>query len=74
MSAPFVLSIEITEGESFKHGYHLGTILSIAKVIAEERFNARVQNRQPVVTVALLQNNHIVDVFYGDKWHSEMGA
>lgn len=73
MINPYILSIETTEGNSYKHGFHLGTILDVAKAIAEEQFNARVANRQPIVTVALMRNGKIIDVFYGNGlWHSEM--
>jgi hypothetical protein len=69
----YILSIETTEGVSHQHGFHLGTDLSLAMTIAEDKFKAMVANQQPVVTVALMQDGKLVDVFYGNGWHSEQG-
>ena len=67
---PYVLSIEETHGKSKQHGFHLSTDLKLAKQIAAEKFHARVKYNMPVVTVALMQNNKIVDCYDG-KWASE---
>ncbi len=64
---PFILSIETTSGVSHQHGFHLGTDETLARQIAEERFHGRVAAGLPVVTVALLRDHRIVDVFDG-KW------
>ena len=61
----FTLSIEDTAGHSFQHGFHLGTDERLARQIAEEKFNARIKHGLPVVTVALIHDRKIVDVFDG---------
>lgn len=63
----YILSIEDIEGQSFKCGYHLGTILSVAKQIAEERFHGRIRVGLPVVSVALLADGKMRH-FYDGKW------
>lgn len=65
--SPFVLSIEVAAGRSIQYGFHLGTDERLARQIAEEKFNARVAHGLPVVTVALMRDRRIVDVFDG-KW------
>ena len=67
---PFILSIETTAGQTFQHGYHLGTDERLARQIAEEKFHMRVAARIPTVTVALMRAGKIVDVFDGE-WQSE---
>ena len=64
----FCLSIEETEGASRLHGFHLGTIESVARSIAEETFHARVRHALPVVTVALMLNGKVFDVYDGRWW------
>ncbi len=71
--APFCLWIETTPGKSVQHGFHLGTDEKLARQIAEEKFNARVEHGLPVVTVALMRNRKIVDVFDG-KWFNQSYA
>ena len=61
----FVLSIEDVAGHSFQYGFHLGTDERLARQIAEEKFNARVANNMPVVTVALMRAGKMVDCFDG---------
>jgi hypothetical protein len=68
---PYVLSIEVKEGETVQHGFHLGTQLPLARQIAVEMFHARANNGLPVVTVALMQNGKVVDVYSGKYWDSE---
>ena len=70
MTQPFTLSIEITAGQSFQHGFHLGTDERLAHQIAEEKFHARANNGLPVVTVALMRNGKMVDC-YGGRWFRE---
>ncbi len=67
----FTLSIETTEGHSYLHGFHLGTIESIARQIAQERFHARIRHNMPTVTVALLLDGKMFDCYDGDCWSSE---
>jgi len=69
--SPFILSIEPVNGETFRHGFHLGTDLRLAKQIAVEKFNARnkiagLETR----TVALIRDGEIVDVF-DSVWFNE---
>ena len=68
--APFCLSIETAPGKSEQYGFHLGTDEKLARQIAEEKFTLRVANGLPVVTVALMRNRKIVDVFDG-KWFNQ---
>jgi hypothetical protein len=67
---PFTLSIETTAGQSFQHGFHLGTDERLARQIAEEKFHARANNSLPVVTVALMRNGKVVDC-YGGYWFGQ---
>jgi hypothetical protein len=69
----FLLSVEVTEGNSFIHGFHLGYDEAEARALAVERFLGRVGWGLPVVTVALLRNGKVFDTFYGSYWHSEIG-
>ena len=72
--SPFVLSIETTEGVSEQYPYHLGTDIQLAKRIIEEKFAAYVGIGKPVVTMALMRDNRIVDVYYGGgQWDSRLG-
>lgn len=72
MTQPYILSIETSEGHSFKHGYHLGTDLEIAKTIAAERYEGRVKVGLPTITVAVMLSDRIVDVYYGNgEWHND---
>lgn len=70
MTTTFTLSIEDVAGHSFQHGYHLGTDEQIARQIAVEKFHARIEHKLPVVTVALLRGNKMVDCYDG-VWASE---
>ncbi len=69
----YTLSIEPTEGETFQHGFHLGTDLKLARQIAEEKFNARNASGMPTRTVALfrgaVRDGDMVDVYDG-QWAS----
>lgn len=67
---PYVLSIEPIDGETFKHGFHLGTDLDIAKKFAAEMFHARNREGWHTRTVALLSDNKIVDVYDG-TWRND---
>lgn len=74
-----VLSIEPKGGETFIHGFHLGTDLKMAKLIAsiifhgrndsplERDFKGRIMRTQ---TVAIKQGDEILDVYDG-RWASE---
>jgi len=64
-NAVFTLSIEPTEGRAFQHGFHLGTIETIARREAEDRFNGRNASGLYTRTVALIRDGRIVDVFDG---------
>lgn len=67
--APFLMSVESTHGNATVHGFHLGTIESIARQIVEEKFHAMLRNNMPVRTIALIRNRRIVDVYSGE-WES----
>ena len=69
----FILSIE-TDAGTYRHGFHLGTDETNAREIAEGAFRwAPRQDKAPgatrIVTVALLQEGRLFDV-YGGSWHS----
>ncbi len=55
------LSIEPIGKPAYQHGFHLGTIESVARQIAEEMFAAR----QDIRTLALIRDRRIIDVFDG---------
>lgn len=71
MTSPFTMSIEESFGNSKQYGFHLGTDEKLARTIVEDKFKARVSHHMPTVTIALILDKKIVDVFYGDKWASE---
>jgi hypothetical protein len=73
MADPFVLSIEPTEGQSFVHGFHLGTQEPLARQIAEERFHARNKAGMWTRTVALMRSGRMVDCYDG-RWSSAYSA
>ena len=72
--APFLLSIEPTEGESFIYGFHLGTDERDARKAAEDIFKHRrwFERRRNVTirTVALKRDGKLFDVYDG-QWNSE---
>lgn len=70
MSNPFTMSIEETPLNSKQYGFHLGTDEKLARTIVEDKFKARKLFNIPTVTIALMRDKKIVDVFYGDKWHN----
>jgi len=70
----FTMSIEAPEGRSHMHPYHLGTIESIARTCAVDKFHAMTKCGQSVVTIALIRDGRIFDVYYGNGWHSELKA
>ena len=66
----FTLSIEETEGKSRQHGFHLGTDEKLARQIVEEKMQAFLSHRMPVVSMALICDHKIFDVLYTDgTWH-----
>lgn len=71
MSKPFTMSIEEVAGKGKQHGFHLGTDEKLARTIVQDKFKARSMFNMPTITIALIRDNKIVDVFYGDKWASE---
>ena len=66
MSDTITMSIEPIDGPAYQHGFHLGTIESIARQIVEETFAAR----RDVRTIALIRDRRILDVFDG-TWDSD---
>lgn len=68
----YYLSIEPTQGPSFREGYHLGTDLVFAKAEAEVRFRARNASGLHTRTVAVMQAGRVVDTFDGG-WASHYG-
>ena len=68
----FTASIETTEGKSFQHCWHLGTIEPTARACVEDLFRGRVATQLPTVTIALKFDGKIVDVFDGKDWSSDI--
>lgn len=77
MPSTYQLSIEPVNGATFRHSFHLGTDLRVARNVAVDIF----YNRKwwprvgdvKVRTVALVLDNKIVDVFDGE-WTSDTWA
>jgi len=63
MDSCFVLSIEPQSGNSFRHGFHLGTDSRVARDIAEGYFR-----ENGAKTVALMRDRKIFDLFDGRTW------
>jgi hypothetical protein len=63
----FTLSIEPVDGATFQHPFHLGTIEDIARKLAEETFHGRNAYGKHTITVALMRDRKIIDVFDG-QW------
>lgn len=72
--SPFTLSIETAPGVSEQHGFHLGTIEALARVIVADKFAARVAYGLPVITMALMRDGRVFDVYHGAKWDSDYAA
>lgn len=63
----FCLSIE-TDAGTYQHGFHLGSDERVARNIAEETLkHARPKIGTRIVTVALMRDHRIFDV-YGGTW------
>jgi hypothetical protein len=68
--AVFILSIEPMDGPSFQHGFHLGTIESVARKFAEDMFFWRNNSGEATRTVALIRDRKLFDCYDG-MWSSE---
>ena len=68
---PFTLSIEPTEGKSYLHPFHLGTDGAIAREFAREVWT-RVNKERGCVTVALIREGKLYDVWDGVQWHNAL--
>lgn len=66
----FVLSIEPVEGETYQHGYHLGTDVALARKIAAEEFHRLNATGTWTRTVGLIRDAKLVDVYDG-AWSSQ---
>lgn len=67
---PYVVSIEPINGPTFRHAFHLGTDLKVAKWFAKELWHWHNANGG-CYTVALLREGKIVDTYDGRDWHRE---
>ena len=67
---PYTLSVEPCKGETYIHGFHLGTDLNIARAFAQEIFN-RVNLRTGCYTVQIRRGNTTIDVFDGRDWWAQ---
>jgi hypothetical protein len=68
----FTASVEFGEGQSFQYPWHLGTIESIARQCVEDIYARRLGAKALVRTIALVFDGHIIDVFDGDDWQSDL--
>jgi hypothetical protein len=64
----FTASVETTEFTSFQYPWHLGTIERVARDCVENIFRSRVKAEVPVLTVALMYDQKIFDVWDGKEW------
>lgn len=62
---PFELSIEPTQGDTFRHGFHLGTDEIVARHLAEQEFHSRNRRGESVRTVALMLGHRMFDYYDG---------
>jgi len=67
---PFLLSIEPCLGDSYMHGFHLGTCEDVAREFAKEIFR-RVNSQTCLYTVALMRDGKVWDVWDGSEWASD---
>jgi hypothetical protein len=68
----FTMSIETTEFQSHQHPYHLGTNESVARICVEDCFHARLKHVMPTLTIALMRDGKVFDVYYGRQWNSDI--
>ena len=69
----YVLSIEDRPGHSYDHGFHLGTVESVAREIAEDKMRCCRENQWPMVSLGLKWEGKLVDTLYRDgTWHSQL--
>jgi hypothetical protein len=68
----FTALIETSEGKSFQHPWHLGTIEPIARYCITYIYESRLSAKFPVLTIALKFDGHIIDVFDGEDWQSDI--
>jgi hypothetical protein len=68
----FYVSVETSEGVSYQHPYHFGTQEPLARSMIKEMYAFRVKYNIPVYTIALKFDGHIIDVFDGRDWNSEI--
>lgn len=73
----YTASIEIAQGETIQHPFHLGTDRAMAKTIVEEIWRARREHGFPVISIGLLWHadghRSLVDTFDGE-WSSEYAS
>lgn len=62
----YCLFIEPYSGNTYQYGYHLGTDLRVAKIIAQERYFA---NSEIVRSVSLVLSGKTIDTFNGN-WNN----
>jgi hypothetical protein len=68
---PYTMSIETKPGETYQHGFHLGTIERTAREIVQDKMRTCRENDWPAVTMGLLWDGKLVDTLYRDgTWHS----
>ena len=67
----FTASIETTHGVSHQHPWHLGTQEPMARTIVMEIYANHLKWERPVLTVALMFDGKIIDVFDGKDWTND---
>lgn len=73
MPLTYSASVE-TDAGTYQHGYHLGTIETIARACVWDISKMRPKNGTHIKTVALIFDGRIIDVFDGKEWMSEILA
>jgi len=69
----YVASIE-TDAGTYVHGFHLGTELEAAKWSCADLFKRkRLKLGKRIVTVGLIFDGRLVDVFDGRDWFEDIG-
>lgn len=67
----FTASVE-TDAGTYRHGYHLGTQEDLARNIIEEIARGAPRMGTRIVTVALMKDGKIEDVYDGRDWVNDL--
>lgn len=71
MSNPcYYASVEVSQGMTYQHPYHLGTDLRMARHCCEAIYYNRIDSGKPVVSIGLMLSGKLIDTFDG-VWFEE---